>query len=152
MKHIKKHLQKISKEMMKKTASTVVIIFFAMVMIFQKDTPSAELQFIRNDNETFVHGAANANAPASQRDYLFQNEAGNDVYQGQMTDGQRRTAVTPPSTENMNTIDGLVNPNDVNQVIGDIGIQTGKLYTGTLYTGTMGTGIQTIQTTGTEFT
>ncbi|MCX6824230.1 MAG: hypothetical protein NT085_03820 [candidate division SR1 bacterium] len=138
--------QKVSKEMMKKGVTTLVLIFFAMVMIFQKDAPSTELQFVRNMNETSIHGVANENPPPSQRDYLFQNEAGNDVYQGQITDGQRRTEVTPPSTENNNTIDNLVNPNDVNQLLGNTGI----LQTGHIYTGNMTTGIQIIQKTGTE--
>ena len=37
-----------------------------MVMIFQKDTPNTELQFVRNSSETSVHNVAN-----QQRDYLF---------------------------------------------------------------------------------
>jgi hypothetical protein len=52
-----------------------------MVMIFQKDMSTQGLQFIRNDSEAFIHGAANENPPPSQRDYLFQNEAGNPEYQ-----------------------------------------------------------------------
>lgn len=70
MKHLKKHLQKISKDTMKKTATTLVLLFFAMVMIFQKDTTkTTELQFVRNTDEVFVHNAAN-----QQWDYLFQDE------------------------------------------------------------------------------
>jgi hypothetical protein len=69
MKHIRKHLQKINKDIMKKGITTLILLFFAMVMIFQKDSPTAQLQFIRNADEFFMHNAAN-----QQRDYLFQDE------------------------------------------------------------------------------
>jgi hypothetical protein len=56
-----------------------------MVMIFQKDTPTTtDLQFIWNMDEVTSHNAANENAIPSQRDYLFQDEAGNETYQGQI--------------------------------------------------------------------
>ncbi len=152
MKHIKNQLKKISKDSMKKGVTTLVLLFFVMVMIFQKDTPNGELQFVRNSDQSLIHGVANNTPPASQRDYLFQNEAGNDVYQGQMTDGQRRTEVTPPSTqENM---DGLISISGNIQITGTIGIQTGKLYTWILgswkiyATWSIHTGTQTIQNTG----
>lgn len=69
MKHIKKHLQKISKETMKKGFTTLVLLFFAMVMIFQKDSPNAQMEFVWNADEVFMHNAA-----SQQRDYLFQDE------------------------------------------------------------------------------
>lgn len=146
---------------MKKGSTTLVLLFFAMVMIFQKDTQNTEFQFVRNGDESSIHGVANDNAPASQRDYLFQNEAGNDVYQGQMTDGQRRTEVTPPSTqENM---DGLISTSGNTQITGTTGTQTGQLYTWVLGSWTIyvswsihswiiKTGVQTIETTGTMST
>jgi hypothetical protein len=68
IKHAKKHLQKISKETIKKGSTTLVLLFFAMVMIFQKDAANTQLQFVRNADEAFVHNAA------QQRDYLFQDE------------------------------------------------------------------------------
>lgn len=127
MKHIKKNFKKISNASIKKGITTCVLLFFAMVMLFQKDTPNTEFQFVRNGDEGSIHGVANDNAPASQRDYLFQNEAGNDVYQGQMTDWQRRNEVTPPSTEE--NIDGVISTSGNTQMTGTIGSQTGKLYT-----------------------
>jgi len=73
MKHLKKHLSKhiknINKDVMKKSMSTLVLLFFAMVMLFQKDISTTELQFVRNDDEVFLH-----NAPNTQWDYLFENE------------------------------------------------------------------------------
>lgn len=141
---------------MKKGITTLVLLFFAMVMIFQKDTPNGELQFVRNSDQSLIHGVANNTPPASQRDYLFQNEAGNDVYQGQMTDGQRRTEVTPPSTqENM---DGLISTSGNTQITGTIRTQTGQWYTwilgswmiyvtGSIRSWIIETGVQTIETT-----
>ena len=109
---------------MKKWMTSIVLLFFAMVMIFQKDAPSVELQFVRNDSESFVdvHNAA------QQRDYLFQNESWQTTYQWQIN----TTGTTQTTT---NTIDTLINPNDVNQLMGDIGTQTGQLYTWTITTG-----------------
>jgi hypothetical protein len=64
-----KHLKNISKETIKKLTTTLVLLFFAMVMIFQKDTSIPEVQFVRNMDETSVHNAA-----SQQWDYLFQDE------------------------------------------------------------------------------
>ena len=75
MKHIKKHIKNISKQGMKKILSGLVILFFAMVMIFQR-TETTPLQFVRNMDEEFLH-----NAPNTQRDYLFEDEQGQEVYQ-----------------------------------------------------------------------
>jgi hypothetical protein len=127
MKHTRNQSKKISKETIKKGSTMLVLLFFAMTMIFQKDTPNTEFQFVRNSDESNIHGAANDNKPASQRDYLFQNEAGNDVYQGQITDGERRDQVTPPSVqENM---DGLISTTGNIQGTDSIGTKTGQLYT-----------------------
>lgn len=131
---------------MKKTVTTLVLLFFAMVMIFQKDSPTTQLQFVRNMDETFLHNAANENTIPSQRDYLFQNEAGNDMYQGQITEWQRRET----ATDNMDTIDSLINPDEINQLIGSA--QSGQLYSWMLYSWTMSTGTQIIQKTGTGIT
>lgn len=123
MKHAQKHSRKISKDTIKKGITTLVLLFFAMVMILQKDSQNTQLQFVRTDTESFgTHNAPNDNTTPSQRDYLFQNEAGNDVYQGQITQGQRR--ITGTNTE---TMDNLINPDEVSQVIGNT--QTGQLYT-----------------------
>lgn len=135
--------------MMKKTVTAITLLFFAMVMLFQKDTQVQELQFIRNTNETFVHGVANENAPPSQRDYLFQNEAGNPEYQFQITKWQALWVEPSGPAE---TIDNLINPNDIAQIIGDISTQTGQIYSWMLYIWTMNTGTQIIQETGTGST
>lgn len=128
-------------KVIKKWSTILVLLFFAIVMLFQKDTPNTAFQFIRNNNESSIHGVANDNAPANQRDYLFQNEAGNDVYQGQMTNGQITTGKDT-------------------QITGTIGIQTGQIYTWSIdsweiyttwsiHSWSIQTGVQTIQTTGT---
>ena len=68
-KHLEKHIRNISKDAIKKTMSALVLLFFAMAMLFQKDASTAELQFVRNVDEVFVH-----NAPNAQWDYLFEDE------------------------------------------------------------------------------
>ncbi|MEI7919520.1 MAG: hypothetical protein WCH65_04955 [bacterium] len=75
MKNINKNFKKIYKESIKMAMTITVFVFFAMSMLFQKDTQATQLQFVRNSDETATHNAAN------QRDYLFQNEAGNPEYQ-----------------------------------------------------------------------
>ncbi len=118
---------------MKKTATTLVLLFFAMVMIFQKDTTkTTELQFVRNTDEVFVHNAAN-----QQWDYLFQDEWGQQTYQGQINTG----TTTGTNTE---TIDNLINSNEVAQVIGNT--QTGQLYSWTMSTGQIAQKTGTINT------
>jgi len=87
--------------------TTLVLLFFAMAMIFQKDTSTTELQFVRNNSEVFVHNAA------QQRDYLFQDESGQTTYQGQMNN----TGATTKTTGTMDSIDSLINPNEINQLI-----------------------------------
>ena len=115
MKHIQKHLKKISKDSIKKVITTLVLLFFAMVMIFQKDAPVAtEMNFVRNTEEVFVH-----NAPDQQREYLFQNESGQQIYQGQIGTGAGIGA-----TE---TIDNLINADEIAQVLENT--QTGAAYT-----------------------
>lgn len=83
------------------------------------------------------------NAPNTQRDYLFENEWGQETYQGQMDTGT--TASTTPTE----TIDSLINPNEVEQVIGNT--QTGT-YTGIIYSWSINTGTQISQKTGTLIT
>lgn len=138
MKHFKKqiqrHLKKISKTSIKKWATTLTLIFFTMVMLFQKDIGTSELQFVRNADEVFMHNAANENPPASQRDYLFQNEAGNPEYQWQLTQWQAPLVGTSLPTE---TIDNLINPDEVSQVIWWV---TGQIVTGTTYSWTIYSG------------
>ncbi len=124
-----------------------VFVFFAMSMLFQKDTQATQLQFVRNSDETATHNAAN------QRDYLFQNEAGNPEYQWQITQWQEPWAKPTGGTE---TIDSLINPNDVTQILNDTGTQSGYIYSWTTYTWIIltgwTTGVQTIQNTGTTTT
>ena len=113
----------------------IVLLFFAMVMIFQKDAPSSELQFVRNDNANIgnVHNAA------QQRDYLFQDESWQTTYQWQMN--------TSGTIQTTNTIDTIINPNDINQLMSDVKTQTGQIYTWTVYTWTMEITTQTTQST-----
>lgn len=120
---------------MKKWVTTLVLLFFAMVMLFQKDAITTQLQFVRNDSESFVNVH---NAAQQQRDYLFQDWSGQTTYQGQMNTG----AITTTPTE---TIDSLINPNEVQQVIT-------TTQSGQIYTGTMGTGTKIVQTTETIYT
>ncbi len=140
MKHLKRQFKKFDKDLIKKWLSGLVIIFFVMVMLFQKDATTAQLQFVRNADEVFMHNAAN-----TQRDYLFEDEWGQETYQGQIG-----TGITTP-TENT-SIDNLINPDEIEQIIGTT--QTGTTQTGTIFTGTMQTGTQTTgtQTTGTTYT
>ena len=132
MKHIKKHLKKISTSTIKKAITTLVVLFFIMVMILQKDAPTTELQFIWNSNESLIHNAPNDNPPPNQRDYLFQNEAGNPEYQWQITKWQD-LSVTPPGP--VKTMDELVNGNVASGSL----LQTGQIYSWTLYSWTLTT-------------
>lgn len=135
MKHIQNQLKKIPKEVIKKGASTLVLLFFAMVMLFQKNSSNTELQFVWNGDESTVHNAA-----TQQRDYLFQNENGYPEYQGSVVKWEATPAVVnTPNTPNAdipkkNNMDNLINPNEVAQVIDNTSVQTGKLYVWTLYT------------------
>ena len=133
MKRIKKHIQKIKKIDIKKGATTLVLLFFAMTMVFQKDAPNTELQFIRNNAESFDHGA-----PNTQRDYLFEDEWGQDVYQWQMNTGESTTI-----PDNTDTIDSLINPDEIWAVIGTTSWQ---LYSWTMMTWTIMSWTQAQQT------
>lgn len=155
MKHIKKPLKKISNNVIKKWSTILVLLFFGVVILFQKDTPNTTFQFVRNSDENDIHGVANDNAQANQRDYLFQNEAGNEVYQGQITDEHKQDQVSTSSTqENM---DELISTGGKIQTTSSTKSQTGQIYTGSLsgkiYTTwtvqswTIQTGVQAIQTT-----
>jgi len=75
------------------------------------------------------------NAAQQQRDYLFENDAGQTTYQWSLGTGNTTTGSI---TE---TIDSLINPNEVAQVIGNT--QTGQLYSWTLSTGNINTGAVT---------
>lgn len=146
MKHIKKHIKKINKTPIKKWWVLLIIVFFAMVILFQKDTKNTEIQFVRNSDEVSVHNAANANAPASQRDYLFQDEAGNSVYQWPITKWTANAQIidTPLPKENM---DNLIDVNGSSEIKDT----TGNIYTGTLNGGT-GNTIQKDQVTKNDIT
>ncbi len=123
MKHIVKHLKKIKKDTMKKGLTILVLLFFAMAMFFQKDAPTRGVDFVRNADEVFMY-----NAPNQQRDYLFVNESGQQTYQ--WTIG----TWTPTTTTNWSSLDALINPNEVGQIIGELktGNTTGIIQTGSL--------------------
>ena len=97
-------------------------------MIFQKDGSAWELQFVRNADEAFVHNAA------QQRDYLFQDEEWQTVFQWELNPDATTTTDIPTDT-----IDNLINPDEVTEIIDQ---QTGQTYSGTIYSGTMATGEQ----------
>ncbi len=124
MKHLKKQIRNISKESMKKVTSGLVILFFAMVMIFQR-TETIELQFVWNMDEEFIH-----NAPNTQRDYLFEDEQGQETYQWQLWTWSTDTTTT---TDN---IDDLVNPDELEDLFDDLINNSGQLYTGIISTWT----------------
>jgi len=120
--------------------SACILIFFAMVMLFQKEGTATELQFVRNSDETTTHNAAN------QRDYLFQNEAGNPEYQWQITQWQEPWVEPTWPAE---SIDSLINPDEAEQIItATTGTNfSGTAQTGTIYSWTIMTGTQTTGTT-----
>ena len=144
MKHIKKQAKKINKESIKKAISMLVILFFAMVMLFQKDVWNTQLQFVWNADEVFMHNAAN-----TQWDYLFEDEGGQETYQWQIT-----TWTTNPTTGEED-MDSLINPDEVGQLMGETQtgttwiLSTGTLYTWALYTWNIQTGTQTATITWT---
>lgn len=144
MKHRRKQAHTKRREIIKKGITTSILIFFGIVILFQKHTPITELQFVRNIDETSFHGAANDNPPASQRDYLFQNEAGNPVYQWPMSPWTENAQITntPLPKENM---DNLINPNKAEQSM----VNTGKTYTWTLSTWAIATWTMTTWTVST---
>lgn len=121
--------------------TTVILTFFAMAMLFQKEWGNTELQFIRNSDETATHNAAN------QRDYLFQNEAGNPEYQWQITQWQEPWVEPTWPAEN---IDSLINPDEAEQIItATTGTMlSGTQQTGTIYSGIIMTGTNTPTNTG----
>lgn len=120
---MKKHVKAINKDMIKKWVSGLIILFFAMTMLFQKDTPEKELQFVRNMDEVFMHNAAD-----TQRDYLFENEEGENTYNIEMNNGS-----TTNTTDNTNTLDTLINSDEVNQIVWSQN-QTEKIYTVAMWT------------------
>ncbi len=122
---------------MKKSMSTLVLLFFAMVMLFQKDISTTELQFVRNDDEVFLH-----NAPNTQWDYLFENEWGQDIYQGQINTGTIDTQSTE-NIDNTESLEGLIQPDDIKSLLEEQTswtTSTENLFTWTLTTGVQQTG------------
>lgn len=117
MKHVKKHVQYNKKDIIKKGFTMLIFVVFAIIMIVQKDVPTTEVQFVRNSNEVITHSAAN-----QERDYLFQNESGTNLYQGQIATGTITWA----------TIDVLINPNEAEQILANL--ETGILATWMIYT------------------
>ncbi len=120
-----KSRKKIKKDTIKKIISTSILVFFATIIIFQKDTNTTELQFVRNTDEVFMHNAAN-----QQRDYLFEDEWGQDVYQWQIA-----TENNQKPNNIQDTIDNLINDNEIEQIINNPQTKTGYIYTGIINTG-----------------
>jgi hypothetical protein len=99
---------------MKKILSGLVVLFFAMVMIFQR-TEITELKFVWNMDEILLH-----NAPNTQWDYLFEDEQGQAIYKGEMGTGTSNT-----SGDN---IDTLVSQDEIEQIFYDLMNETGAVY------------------------
>lgn len=140
MKHFKKkilrHYKKIPKTLLKKSGVSLLIIFFALTIIIQKDQTQPDMQFVWNMSEEFVH-----NAPNTQRDYLFEDEWGEEIYQWTLSTGGT-------STTNTNTNEWLINPDDIENLLNELEGNTGTNATGGIYTGSIGSG--TITTTGSQ--
>lgn len=122
MKHITHHIKKIRKNTFKRWATVLVLLFFAMTILFQKDVQTTELQFVWNMDETFIH-----NAPNTQRDYLFEDEWGETSYQWTLN-------ATGTTTQPLNN-DPLIDPQEIEQIIQENQEQTGQLYSWTITTG-----------------
>ena len=91
-------------------------------MLFQKDTAkTTDLQFIWNADEALVHNAA-----SQQRDYLFQDEWGQDLYQGQIATG---------GTTTTGDINDFIDSNEAEKIINNNQPQE-QIYTGTINTWT----------------
>jgi hypothetical protein len=102
MKHTRKQTKKTNNDNFKKGITTIIRLFFVIIMLFQNDTQPTELQFVWNTDTPITHNAA------QQRDYLFQDESGQEVYQGTISTGN--------TTETTGTKkDNIVTPNDVIQ-------------------------------------
>ena len=128
MKHLKKRIQnqykKIPKSIIKKGTVFVIILLFGMTMLFQKDTWNTEMQFVWNMDETFIH-----NAPNTQRDYLFENEGGEEIYQWTLTWTIDTTIDITP----------LINTEEIENILDELQEQTGTTQTGGIYSGTIQT-------------
>ena len=69
MKTIREKQEKEKNHQIKKGATLLILLFFAMVMLFQRESQTAEMIFVRNSEEVPLHGSAQ-----QQRDYLFADE------------------------------------------------------------------------------
>lgn len=132
MKHLKRKIteqyKKIPKTLLKRSGVFLIILFFSMTMILQKDTTEAQFQFVWNMDETLVHNAAN-----TQWDFLFEDEWWQEIYQWTLTGN----TTIPTNNE------WLIDSQEIENIINDLQWQTGENNTGTIYTGTITTWIQT---------
>ncbi len=126
MKHTKKQTKKINNDNFRKGITTIILLFFVMVILFQKNTQPTELQFVWNTDTTTVHNAA------QQRDYLFEDESGQEVYQGTIGTGNTTWTTTGKIGT---TIDNSITPNDVIQKAETWKIFTWQIFTWTIHTG-----------------
>lgn len=126
MKHLKKRIQKqynkIPQKYIKRGTTFLIILLFSMTMVFQKDTWNQELQFVWNMDETFVH-----NAPNTQRDYLFKDEWGDEIYEWIL-------AWIEENTENLTPVLNTKYIENIENILKDLQEQTGALYSGTIET------------------
>jgi len=131
MKNIQKHIKKISKTTIKKGATALMFLFFAMAILFQKDVQKIELQFVWNMDETFLH-----EAPNTQRDYLFQNDEWQTTYQWTLT---WTTPIIPIHSNQ------LITTEDIEKLLQELQPIPEPTATGMIFTGDM---ITEPQTTG----
>lgn len=136
MKHLKKRIQKhynkIPKKYIRRGTAFLVIVLFSMTLLFQKDTWEKEMQFVWNMNEEFLH-----NAPNTQRDYLFENEWGEEIYQWTLTGTPNTTIDTQP----------LIPTEDIEDLLSELQEQTGTIQTWWIYSGTIQTTTWTTEET-----
>jgi len=133
MKKTQQHTKKIKKIHIKKWATTLMLLFFAMTILFQKDIPKAELQFVRHIDETFLH-----QAPKAQRDYLFQDETWQATYQWTLSWTAQQLSWEKTilwETQEIENIIQELNTTATNLYTGNI--TTGNITTGNIMTGTL---------------
>ncbi len=141
MKHLRHHLKTINKKNIKKTITTLVLLFFAMTMLFQKEQSQTELQFVWTMNEEFLH-----NAPNTQRDYLFQDESGQDTYQWTLETNNDIQASDSNTLTNSNESNVLTNSDEIENLLYELQNGTGNIYTGTIMTWTETQTTDTVKT------
>lgn len=144
MKEIRKKNEKNKKNPIRIGISSLIIVFFMITLLFQKEIPAQEFLFVRNADEAFVHNAA------QQRDYLFQDEWGQTIYQGQIGTWTITGTNIVTSWTAQQTLENMISPEEIARILAET--QSGQTITWIITTWTIYTWlIETwIQATGTE--